>query len=107
MIWLGGQVPSEPFTNTGKRVHHYDLEQQTLFTMSYIEDLLRGWNRAPDDLKLAVCYFTSDGTAGNGDWMFRLLATTMGGILPPITLVPQPNMHTPESMVEIWGVAEG
>ncbi len=39
--------------------------------------------------------------------MTGLLAGTMGSVLVPTTLVPQPHMHTPESMVEIWGVAQG
>ena len=107
MIWLGGQVPSEPFTNTGKRVHPYNLELQTTFTMSYIDDLLRGWNRSASDLKLAVCYFTSTGEPSQTEFMTNLLTDTTGGVLPPLTLVPQPHMQTPESMVEIWGVAQG
>ena len=107
MIWLGGQVPSEPFTNSGKRVHPFDLELQTTFTMSYIDDLLRGWNRDASDLKLAVCYYTSTGEISQTEFMTSLLSDTMGGVLQPLTLVPQPHMQTPESMVEIWGVAEG
>jgi enamine deaminase RidA (YjgF/YER057c/UK114 family) len=107
MIWLGGQVPSEPFTNTGKRVHPFDLESQTTFTMSYIDDLLRGWNRDASDLKLAVCHYTSTGELSQTEFMTNLLSDTMGGILQPLTLVPQPHMQTPESMVEIWGVAQG
>lgn len=107
MIWLGGQVPSEPFTNTGKRVHPFDLESQTTFTMSYIDDLLRGWNRDASDLKLAVCYFASTGEVSQTEFMTDLLRKAMGGVLQPLTLVPQPHMQTPESMVEIWGVAQG
>ena len=29
------------------------------------------------------------------------------GPLPPLTLVPQPHMHTKDMTVEIWGVARG
>jgi enamine deaminase RidA (YjgF/YER057c/UK114 family) len=78
MIWLGGQVPSEPFTNTGKRVHPFDLESQTTFTMSYIDDLLRGWNRDASDLKLAVCHYTSTGELSQTEFMTNLLSDTMG-----------------------------
>ena len=69
--------------------------------------LLRCWQRSPQDMKLGVCYFTSDGSPALSREMCALLAKTTGGVLPPLTLVPQPNMHTPESMVEVWGVAEG
>ncbi|MEM1199950.1 MAG: Rid family hydrolase, partial [Pseudomonadota bacterium] len=39
MIWLGGQVPSEPFANTGKRMMPGNLPGQTRLTMSVVEDL--------------------------------------------------------------------
>lgn len=107
VIWLGGQVPSEPFTNSGKRIQPPELQLQTRFTMSYVDDLLRGFGRCASDLKFAVCYFTSRGTPEETRIMVELLADCMGGVLPPITLVPQPHMHTPDSMVEIWGVAQG
>jgi len=106
-IWLGGQVPSEPFTNSGARVFPGALGAQTRFTMSYIEDLLRAFERGSADLKIAVCYFTSSGTPEETRAFATLLAECMGGVLPPLTLVPQPHMHTPDSTVEIWGVAQG
>ena len=46
-IWLGGQVPSEPGNNSGRRVLNGELLPQTRFTMSYIEDLLRPFGRPP------------------------------------------------------------
>ncbi|MEM7425510.1 MAG: RidA family protein [Pseudomonadota bacterium] len=107
MIWLGGQVPSEPFANSGNRMMAGQLEGQTRLTMSYIEDLLRGFGRSPSDLKLMVCYFTcSDGEAG-AVRMLDLLADCVGGPLPPLTLVPKSMMHSVENTVEIWGVAQG
>jgi hypothetical protein len=36
----------------------------------------------------------------------ELLAAAAGGVLPPVTLVPQPSMHDPETQIEIWGVAQ-
>ena len=39
-IWLGGQVPSEPGNNSGRRILDSELLPQTRFTMSYIEDLV-------------------------------------------------------------------
>ncbi|MDA0703929.1 MAG: hypothetical protein O3A96_11940 [Proteobacteria bacterium] len=107
MIWLGGQVPSEPWTNSGLRVLPGRLLPQTRFVMSYIEDLLRPFGRRPADLKFMVCYFTSDGSAAVTEAFVRTLADCMGGALPPMTLVAQPMMHTVENTVEIWGVAEG
>ena len=106
-IWLGGQVPSQPYTNSGLRVHPGDLPQQTRFTMSYVDDILRGFGRRAADLKLAVCYFRSDGGEAATRAFVEILANCIGGPLPPLTLVPQPHMHTPESTVEIWGVAAG
>jgi enamine deaminase RidA (YjgF/YER057c/UK114 family) len=107
MIWLGGQVPSEPWSNSGLRVMPGRLLPQTRFTMSYIEDLLRPFGRRPADLKFMTCYYTSDGTAAVTEEFVRTLADCMGGALPPMTLVAQPMMHTAENTVEIWGVAEG
>ena len=105
MIWLGGQVPSQPFNNAKERVLTGQLGPQTAFTMSYIEDLLRGFGRTASDLKLAVCYFKSDGSEETTQRFVKTLQECMGGALPPLTLVPQPQMHTPENTVEIWGVA--
>jgi hypothetical protein len=59
------------------------------------------------DLALIVCYFTSDGSEKATRAMADIMTQTSGGVLPPITLVPQPHMHSPEMTVEIWGVARG
>ena len=107
MIWLGGQVPSQPYANTGQRMMPGNLAGQTRMTMSYIEDLLRGFDRRPADLKLMVCYFTSDGSQDASLRMLDLLAQCVGGVLPPTTLVPKTMMHSVENTVEIWGVAQG
>ena len=107
MIWLGGQVPAEPFSNTGKRVLPGQLLPQTRFTMSYIEDLLRPFGRTPSDLKLMVCYYTASSDEGVTSDLLKLLTDCCGGILPPLTLVPVPHMQTADSTVEIWGVAQG
>ncbi|KRQ96852.1 RidA family protein [Bradyrhizobium valentinum] len=107
MVWLGGQVPSEPYSNKGRSVMMGQLLPQTRFTMSYIEDLLRPFGRAPSDLKLMVCYFTSTGTEAETIAFAKTLAECVGGTLPPMTLVPKPMMHTPNTTVEIWGVAQG
>ena len=106
-IWLGGQVPSPPFNNAPYRVLPADLAAQTAFTMSYIEDLLRGFERRPLDLKLAVCYFKSNGDVSDTLGFVKTLSDCIGGAMPPLTLVPMPHMHTTESTVEIWGVAQG
>lgn len=107
MIWLGGQVPSQPYANTGQRMMPGNLPGQTRMTMSYIEDLLRGFGCRPADLKLMICYFTSDGSADASLEMIDLLAQCVGGALPPLTLVPKTMMHTKENTVEIWGIAQG
>ncbi len=107
MIWLGGQVPSEPFANTGKRMMPGNLPGQTRMTMSVVEDLLRGFNRRPADLKLMVCYYTCPDGEDTTHQMLDILAQCVGGALPPTTLVPKPMMHTPENTVEIWDVAQG
>lgn len=107
MIWLGGQVPSEPFSNTGNRMLPGNLVGQTRMTMSYIEDLLRGFNRTTADLKLIICYYTSNDGEATTRLMLDTLAGCIGGALPPTTLVPKPMMHTVDNTVEIWGVAQG
>ncbi len=107
MIWLGGQVPSEPFANTGKRMMPGNLAGQTLMTMSVVEDLLRGFNRRPADLKLMVCYYTCAEGQETTHQVLDILSQCVGGALPPTTLVPKTMMHTPENTVEIWGVAQG
>jgi enamine deaminase RidA (YjgF/YER057c/UK114 family) len=107
MIWLGGQVPSEPDSNKGRRILPGQLLPQTRFTMSLIEDLLRPFGRRPADLKLLVAYFTSKGTPKETRAFLSTIAACIGGPLPPITCVPQPHMHDPATMVEIWGIAQG
>ena len=107
VIWLGGQVPYATHSNKPGRVLDGELDLQTTFTMSYIEDLLRGFNRSSADLKLCVCYFTSKGTQGETIKFMQTLRDCIGGALPPLTLVPVPHMHTPETTIEIWGVAQG
>ena len=106
-VWLGGQVPSPPFNNAPYRVLPGDLAAQSAFTMSYVEDLLRGFERYPVDLKLAVCYFKSNGDVTDTLAFVKTLCDCIGGALPPVTLVPMPHMHTDESTVEIWGVSPG
>ena len=106
-IWLGGQVPSEPYANSGRRMLPSNLPAQTRMTISYIEDLLRGFNRRPADLKLMVCYFTCKNGEETTRMMLDLLSQCLGSALPPTTLVPKPMMHTVENTVEIWGVAQG
>ncbi|WOH57665.1 RidA family protein [Bradyrhizobium sp. BWC-3-1] len=106
-VWLGGQVPAQPYDNKGQPVMEGQLMPQTRFTMSYIEDLLRPFGRAPSDLKLMVCYFTSTGTEAETIAFAKTLADCVGGALPPMTLVPKPMMHNPRTTVEIWGVAQG
>ncbi|MCK1429169.1 hypothetical protein [Bradyrhizobium sp. 87] len=106
-VWLGGQVPSQPYSNKGGSIMGGQLIPQTRFTMSYIEDLLRPFGRSPADLKLMVCYFTSTGTEDETVAFAKTLADCVGGALPPVTLVPKPMMHNPNTTVEIWGVAQG
>lgn len=107
VVWVGGQVPSEPFSNTRRRMMPGDLAGQTRLTMSYVEDILRGFGRRPGDLKLMVCYFACpEGEAGTRAFL-DALAPCIGGPLPPTTLVAKPAMHEPENRVEIWGVAQG
>jgi hypothetical protein len=83
------------------------LLPQTQFTMSYIDDLLRAFDRQPSDLKLMVAYFASEGTEKDSLSFLEVLAHCVSGPLPPLTLVPQPHMHTKDMQVEIWGIARG
>ena len=107
MIWTGGQVPYEPDANRGRTVFAGDVHRQTLFTMRIVEDILRAFDATTSDLALLVCYFTSDGSEASVRAFVDLIAACSGGVLPPITLVPQPGMHDDEMRVEIWGVAAG
>ena len=68
---------------------------------------MRGFDRRPADLKLIVAYFTSDGRPETTTAFVDALAAAVAAPLPPVTLVPQPHMHTPDTTVEIWGVAQG
>jgi enamine deaminase RidA (YjgF/YER057c/UK114 family) len=106
-IWLGGQVPWGSNANAGHIVLPGRLLPQTCFTMSYIDDLLRAFGKTPADLRLIVAYFTSDGTEEKTRAFIDEVAAWIGGPLPPMTVVPQPHMHTPDMTVEIWGVAQG
>ena len=106
MIWTGGQVPYEPDANRGRTVFVGELLPQTLFTMRLVEDILRAFGATVSDLALLVCYFTSDGGAATTRAFAELVTAAAGGVLPPVTLVPQPAMHDAEMLVEIWGVAQ-
>lgn len=105
-VWLGGQVPFHPYSNSGVRVLKGQLLPQTRFTMSYVEDLLRGFGRSPADLKLMVCYFSSTGTEAETVAFAKTIADCVGGVLPPMTLLPN-NVMRDKNTVEIWGVAQG
>jgi hypothetical protein len=83
------------------------LKPQTVQVFSFIDDLLRVFSRRSADLSLAVCYFKSDGSQETTDVFLATMAACTGGVLPPMTLVPMPHLHTPETTVEIWGVAPG
>ena len=107
MIWLGGQVPYGPDSNAGRAVLPGQLLPQTQFTMSLVDDLLRAFGRTTSDLKLVVAYFTSSGSEAETQAFIQTIAACISGPLPPMTLVPQPHMHTKDMTVEIWGVARG
>jgi enamine deaminase RidA (YjgF/YER057c/UK114 family) len=107
MIWLGGQVPSEPDSNKGRRILPGELLPQTAFTMSLIGDLVGAFGRPLTDLRLLVAYFTSSGDPAETTAFLHTIADCIGGPLPPITVVPQPHMHDADTMVEIWGIAKG
>jgi len=107
MIWLGGQVPAQPFSNTGKRVHPGQLLPQARLTMSYISDLLRPFGRHPSDLKLLVCYYRKLPECAETDALVQLLSDYCGGVLPPLSLIPVDHMQDADSTIEIWGVAQG
>ena len=107
MIWLGGQVPAQPFANTGKRVHPGQLLPQARFTMSYVSDLLRPFGRSPSDLKLLVCYYRRLPDQDETHALIGLLSDYCGGVLPPLSLIPVDHMQDANSTIEIWGVAQG
>ena len=106
-IWTGGQVPFAPGMNQGDVVLPGELLAQTRFTMSYVDDILRAFEANPGDLRLLVCYFASSGSQAETQAFVGAIADCVAGPLPPITVVPQPRMHTEDLLVEIWGVARG
>ena len=81
------------------------LVPQVRFVMTYIDDLLHGFDARTSDLSLLVCHFASDGEPETSTAVLNALADSVSGPLPPVTLVPQPNMHSADALVEIWGVA--
>ena len=105
-IWLGGQVPWATNSNAGRVVLPGEVLPQTQFTMSYLDDLLGAFGRKTADLKLMVAYFTSGGSEEETQAFLETIGACVAGPLPPMTLVPQPHMHTKEMTVEIWGVAQ-
>lgn len=107
MIWLGGQVPFGTGSNAGGVVLPGQLLPQTQFTMTYLEDLLGAFGKTSADLKLIVAYFTSSGSEAETRAFIDAVAACVPGPLPPMTVVPQPHMHSAEMTVEIWGVARG
>jgi enamine deaminase RidA (YjgF/YER057c/UK114 family) len=105
MVWTGGQVPFEEAMNQGNAVHGGDLLAQTRFTMGYVNDIIEAFGCTTGDYALLVCYFESTGTQAETEAFVTALAETVDGDLPPMTLVPQPHMHSDDMSVEIWGVA--
>ena len=106
-IWLGGQVPWGTDSNAGCVVLPGQILPQTRFTMTYVDDLLAAFGRTTSDLRLVVAYFTSKGTEEETFAFLETVAACIPGPLPPMTVVPQPHMHTEDMTVEIWGVARG
>src|SRR5215471_12790199 len=104
-IWLGGQVPWATNSNAGRVVLPGEVLPQTQFTMSYLDDLLGAFGRTTADLKLMVAYFTSGGSEEETRAFLETISACLPGPLPPMTVVPQPHMHTKDMTVEIWGVA--
>ena len=106
MIWTGGQVPWEPNANTGRAMHPGDVIAQARFVMSYIEDILRAFDATTADLRFLACYFASSGTQEETHRFVEAVDDCVAGPLPPITVVPQPHLHSEDTRVEIWGVAD-
>lgn len=107
MIWLGGQVPAQPYSNTGKRMHPGQLLPQARLTMSYISDLLRPFGKSTSDLKLLVCYYRRLPDHDETHALLALLTDYCGGVLPPLSLIPVNHMQDADSTIEIWGVSQG
>jgi enamine deaminase RidA (YjgF/YER057c/UK114 family) len=105
-IWLGGQVPWATNSNAGRVVLPGEVLAQTQFTMTYLDDLLGAFGRRTADLKLMVAYFTSGGSEAETLAFLETISACVAGPLPPMTLVPQPHMHTKDMTVEIWGIAQ-
>ena len=80
---------------------------QTRHTMGLIEEIVKGFGRSRADYRLIVAYFTSKGTPAETEAFIGAIADCVKGPLPPITVVPQPHMHSSNTLTEIWAVAEG
>jgi enamine deaminase RidA (YjgF/YER057c/UK114 family) len=105
-IWTGGQVPFVAGCS-GKPVHVGDLAGQTRYVMGTIEEIVKGFGKSRADYRLIVGYFTSTGAPAETEAFIGAIADCVDGPLPPITVVPQPHMHSPITLTEIWAVAEG
>jgi enamine deaminase RidA (YjgF/YER057c/UK114 family) len=106
-IWTGGQVPFDRGSTADPAIHPFDLLKQTRFTMGLCNDIVEGFGHSSRDYRLLVCYFTSEGSEDETRAFVDAIADTVDGQLPPMTLVPQPHMHTDDVRVEIWGIAQG
>src|SRR5699024_8417556 len=100
-IWLGGQVPKKPDSNSGETILPHQLLPQVRYTMSLISTLLEGFNRDTSHLAMLVCYYTTHEDPGLAEKVINAMAECVNGPLPPITLIPQSHMHTDDAMVEI------
>ncbi len=105
-IWTGGQVPYDRGTTADPTVFPTDVLKQTGFTMGLCNDIVEGFGRSTRDYRLLVCYFTSKGSERETRAFIDAVAERIDGRLPPMTIVPQPHMHTDDCLVEIWGIAE-
>jgi enamine deaminase RidA (YjgF/YER057c/UK114 family) len=106
-IWTGGQVPYDRGTTADPTIYPTDMLKQTRFTMGLCNDIVEAFDRSTRDYRLLVCYFTSKGTEKETRTFVDQIAAEVDGRLPPMTIVPQPHMHTDDCLVEIWGIAQG
>jgi len=104
-IWTGGQVPFVP-GHPRKPVHQGDLHAQTRHVMGLCSEIVRAFGKTPADYRLIVAHFASKGTPAETEAFLATVASCVEGALPPITVVPQPHMHSPDHLVEIWAVAQ-
>jgi enamine deaminase RidA (YjgF/YER057c/UK114 family) len=102
MLWVGGQVD---LTSAGEVRNAGDLWAQIPNCMANFRRVLEGLGANPQDLVKLLCFYVSDGSIDEREFLARVAANLPDGARPAVTAIPVPYLAYPGMLVEIEGYA--